>query len=618
MHQQKRPKDASAAPLQDFVQLLHDQSGSLNSLVLGSSLINDVLITSATSNTSATSSDQILLKQLFQALSKCHALERVTVVLKLGYDVEDEEHEEDDDITEAEKKDTIASDEVLPMLFATLGQLPSLTCLELENVGRVLLQLPVSWLTPIILRSKKNAVPLESLSLTGCGIPRLDFANTDNSSGSDSSSNSSNNNNNVLLKYLTLKNCRFDASVEEDGNDAERTKLLGLLTFSTHLESLVLEGICMNSKYFSCLPKIFAQNDSSLTKLAITTYGNGSINGKDMFILLEAVVQCHSLQEISIPALVVPWNDSLLLKLAAALVSGKDRFRIVDLNFTAIPAASRLSTQLAEGIHQGRNQAWSIMKDFLVSCNTLQEVGTSNFTETELLELVDVLLQQQQRQTWICSWKKLRIASTGIFVSTVEQVIRRLSRAQATTPSLKVAFNCSLFQGEEYMKSKDGSQLAQTFANNYLVNELTLMTSYYSPSPHTNLMEFPEKGKESKDAIILRSSLDLNQAGRRYMLQDISNKTKGVAVLAEVADNVDAIFMHLRENPILCKPHQCQNTTTEHRLDLHGAGSKHRISDVGDHRVEKRKCSDCFRFCSTTTSDFLLVTEGPALCCCTA
>lgn len=44
----------------------------------------------------------------------------------------------------------------------------------------------------------------------------------------------------------------------------------------------------------------------------------------------------------------------------------------------------------------------------------------------------------------------------------------------------------------------------------------------------------------------------LNAAGRRYMLEDPSSREKGVGVLSSVADNLDCLYFHLRENPSLC------------------------------------------------------------------
>jgi hypothetical protein len=50
----------------------------------------------------------------------------------------------------------------------------------------------------------------------------------------------------------------------------------------------------------------------------------------------------------------------------------------------------------------------------------------------------------------------------------------------------------------------------------------------------------------------IRSILQLNRAGRRYLVQDGSSISKGVDVLSRVNDDINSVFLHLLENPRLC------------------------------------------------------------------
>ncbi len=50
----------------------------------------------------------------------------------------------------------------------------------------------------------------------------------------------------------------------------------------------------------------------------------------------------------------------------------------------------------------------------------------------------------------------------------------------------------------------------------------------------------------------IRSIFDLNRAGRRYLIEDGSSISKGVAVLSCVNDEINSVFLHLSENPRLC------------------------------------------------------------------
>jgi hypothetical protein len=46
--------------------------------------------------------------------------------------------------------------------------------------------------------------------------------------------------------------------------------------------------------------------------------------------------------------------------------------------------------------------------------------------------------------------------------------------------------------------------------------------------------------------------LRLNEAGRRYLIEDGSSVSKGVKVLSAVSEEINCVFFHLSENPRLC------------------------------------------------------------------
>jgi hypothetical protein len=46
--------------------------------------------------------------------------------------------------------------------------------------------------------------------------------------------------------------------------------------------------------------------------------------------------------------------------------------------------------------------------------------------------------------------------------------------------------------------------------------------------------------------------LRLNEAGRRYLIEDGSSISKGVEVLSSLNDEINCVFLHLLENPRLC------------------------------------------------------------------
>ena len=65
-------------------------------------------------------------------------------------------------------------------------------------------------------------------------------------------------------------------------------------------------------------------------------------------------------------------------------------------------------------------------------------------------------------------------------------------------------------------------------------------------------LQLTNEKHQSEVAAILR----LNKAGRRYLVEDgPSSRAKGVAVLDAVNDDLDCLFVHLKENPSLCDIH---------------------------------------------------------------
>lgn len=46
--------------------------------------------------------------------------------------------------------------------------------------------------------------------------------------------------------------------------------------------------------------------------------------------------------------------------------------------------------------------------------------------------------------------------------------------------------------------------------------------------------------------------LQLNKAGRRYLAEDATSRSKCIAVLAKVKHDLDCLYYHMQENPILC------------------------------------------------------------------
>jgi hypothetical protein len=63
------------------------------------------------------------------------------------------------------------------------------------------------------------------------------------------------------------------------------------------------------------------------------------------------------------------------------------------------------------------------------------------------------------------------------------------------------------------------------------------------------------------DDRVIKAILRLNSVGRRYLIEDESSVSKGVDVLSAVSDDINCVFLHLLENPSLCKRRAAETPT---------------------------------------------------------
>jgi hypothetical protein len=73
--------------------------------------------------------------------------------------------------------------------------------------------------------------------------------------------------------------------------------------------------------------------------------------------------------------------------------------------------------------------------------------------------------------------------------------------------------------------------------------------------------------------------LRLNEAGRRYLIEDGSSVSKGVKVLSAVSDEINCVFLHLLENPTLCDRSAFEKAGD--RMCTYNGGSTSPVNPIG-------------------------------------
>ena len=79
---------------------------------------------------------------------------------------------------------------------------------------------------------------------------------------------------------------------------------------------------------------------------------------------------------------------------------------------------------------------------------------------------------------------------------------------------------------------------------------VTLQTFYCGRS---NQVRIPRFTSESSLQRLVNVICRLNRSGRAYMQSDPADRNESHAVIAAVSDDLDCVFFHLRENPMICE-----------------------------------------------------------------
>ncbi|GKY95906.1 hypothetical protein MPSEU_000551200 [Mayamaea pseudoterrestris] len=115
------------------------------------------------------------------------------------------------------------------------------------------------------------------------------------------------------------------------------------------------------------------------------------------------------------------------------------------------------------------------------------------------------------------------------YSSNMDQVLASCVRSSPLLETLRI--NCVRFESADHAGPIFYPLLSQVIEGSYCLRNVVL-------DPLSNQAQIFVK---------------LNNAGRAYMATDSANQCKGIRVLAQVKDDPDCLFAHIRENPLVCK-----------------------------------------------------------------
>jgi hypothetical protein len=90
------------------------------------------------------------------------------------------------------------------------------------------------------------------------------------------------------------------------------------------------------------------------------------------------------------------------------------------------------------------------------------------------------------------------------------------------------------------------------------------MTKFLKSNYGSEHLPLPCKMDPARDVCAI---LQLNQAGRRYLIKDGSSISKGVEALSKVHDDVNCLFLHLLKNLRLCDRSAVEMITADESND---------------------------------------------------
>lgn len=197
---------------------------------------------------------------------------------------------------------------------------------------------------------------------------------------------------------------------------------------------------------------------------------------------------------------------------------------------------------------------------------TLKEVewATPSIIESNELDSIDSLLQQIDHADFMCvklkkaldcsklalafEGSKLRSLRIKLFISDECEGYDTIAISLARNKYMKtlwisvVCMKPQKLVDNTYYSLPILGTLAKAIRSNY---SLLHMRAYFQSIGD----EVPRSAYE--DAA--KPYLELNRAGRSYLANDPASVESGFSVLEKVNDNLDALFIHLRENPLLVK-----------------------------------------------------------------
>jgi hypothetical protein len=369
----------------------------------------------------------------------------------------------------------------------------------------------------------------------------------------------------TLLTLPALENVYFEQlgdGVSRGPEEEQSLESMVKLLQSPTLQQVLFESIAFTNTLSQAVAKALKEK-SEITDLYLILCcfpeGGGAV-------IVDALKKNTTLKCLNFYILMGDDDEAFYEVLAAALLSNSTLQKIslrgssscswLSPLFLALQVDSGLKELCIDGIERIDEKLSTAMRLGLRNNSTLETLKLRNITSGD-------------KDT--CLWREaLSFLRANTALKTLHVQFDNVTNSRAATIRMEVlAMLCEnesletleMITRSEYAGLKDYLKCVEAIQSNTTLKKLQLHEEdcYVDLDEFKDLIPVLKKNYGLEDfprldlgAGDIRCILDLNRAGRRYLVQDGSSISKGVAVLSRVNDDTNSIFLHLLENPRLC------------------------------------------------------------------
>ena len=174
------------------------------------------------------------------------------------------------------------------------------------------------------------------------------------------------------------------------------------------------------------------------------------------------------------------------------------------------------------------DDTWQRIIPFLAANSTLKSLVIEDSGLT--VAIIPTMVEALEMNSCL---ERLRIDNRHIAGAALVIFIGSMTRNVSLKELILGALTCTCTDFS-FANEADAVNLVAATKRNYGLEKLNVIVDNY------------DQGR------LLQCILRLNQAGRRYLIDDPTSKERGVNVLLEVQDDLNCFFLHVKENPLLC------------------------------------------------------------------